>query len=98
VLRWALDSYSADITSGSITPTSSLPWEFKDNTFAAVTGPIDTVVTLRLYTFGGSGSTSVNNRLDDIALTVQAVPEASDCALYACAAMAGLTWWRRARG
>ena len=52
-------------------------------------------MTLHLYTYGNATVTSgtANNLLDDVALTVAAVPEASDRAFYDGAAIVGFTWW-----
>jgi len=95
-LRSSIDSFAADITSGSFTANST--WALKNNSFTAVTGALSTAVTLRLYTYGGSGvvSGTSNINIDDVALSVT-VPEASDCALYGCAAIVGFTWWRRSK-
>ena len=70
----------------------------KNNTFTAVTGALSTAVTLRLYTYGNTTVSSgvANINIDDVALSVT-VPEASDCALYGCAAIVGFTWWRRSK-
>ena len=63
-----------------------------------MTGGVSSAVTLRLYTYGNtavfSGISNIN--IDDVALSVT-VPEASDCALYGCAAIVGFTWWRRSK-
>lgn len=92
----SIDSFASAITSGSFTADSS--WALKNNSFSAQTGALNTAVTLRLYTFGGSGvvSGTPNINIDDVALSVT-VPEASDCALYGCAAIVGFTWWRRSK-
>ncbi len=97
-LRTSIDSFAADLfTPGSFTANST--WALKNNTFTSVTGAFGTPVTLRLYTYGNASVTSgtANILLDDVALTVAAVPEASDCALYGCAAIVGFTWWRRSK-
>ena len=97
VLRSSIDSFAADITSGTLTADST--WALKNNTFSSVTGAFGSPVTLRLYTHGNTTVSSgvANINLDDVALTVAAVPEASDCALYGCAAIVGFTWWRRSK-
>lgn len=74
-LRTSQDAYATNIFTGSIANNSV--WVLKDNTFSAITasGPI----TLRLYTYGGTGSptnNAINNRLDDISITVTATPVA----------------------
>ena len=95
-LRSSIDSFASDITTGTFTANDT--WVFKNNTFSAVTGALNTAVTLRLYTFGNTTVSSgvANINLDDVALAVT-VPEASDCALYGCAAIVGFTWWRRSK-
>ncbi len=96
-LRSSIDSFATDITSGTFTTDST--WALKNNTFTAVTGAGGSPVTLRLYTYGNTTVSSgvANIWLDDVALTVAAVPEAGDCALYGCAAIVGFTWWRRSK-
>lgn len=96
-LRSSINSFGSDITSGSFTANST--WALNNNTFSAVTGAVGAAVTLRLYTYGNTTVSSgvANINIDDVALTVAAVPEASDCALYGCAAIVGFTWWRRSK-
>jgi hypothetical protein len=101
VLRWSVDSYAANITSGSLTANST--WAYKDNSFSPLSSTaLGGAVTFRLYVYGGSGASSgtSNFSLDDVRVGI-AVPEASDCALYGCAGLVGLTWlhrrWRRAQ-
>ena len=95
-LRSSIDGFASDITSGSFTANNT--WALKNNTFSAVTGALSTAVTLRLYTYGNTTVSSgvANINIDDVALSVT-VPEASDCALYGCAAIVGFTWWRRSK-
>lgn len=96
-LRSSINSYASDITTGSFTANST--WALKDNTFTAVRGADGAAVTLRLYTYGNTTVSSgvANINIDDVALTMTAVPEASDCALFGCAAIVGFTWWRRSK-
>ena len=95
VLRWSVDSYAANITSGTLTANSA--WAYNNNTFTPVSSTATGgAVTLRLYAYGGSGATSgnVNFSIDDVRIGV-AVPEASDCAVYGLAGLVGLTWLQR---
>ncbi len=75
-------------------------WARYDTTFSSsVVGALNTAVKLRLYTTGNSANVAsavANVSIDDVALSVT-VPEASDCALYGCAAIVGFTWWRRSK-
>ena len=75
-LRSSIDSFGADITSGTLT-RSATTWTAYNNTFSAVTGTPGAAVTLRLYTYGNTTVTSgvANINLDDVALTAAAVPE-----------------------
>jgi PEP-CTERM motif-containing protein len=73
-LRSSVDGFATEIVGGIVLNDST--WHFFDNSFTAFTGPQDTAVTFRLYTFGGAGSpaSSVeNNRMDDITIDVTAV-------------------------
>jgi 2',3'-cyclic-nucleotide 2'-phosphodiesterase (5'-nucleotidase family) len=69
----SVDNYTTAIFTGTIANNSA--WTFKTNpAFAVGSG---SAVTLRLYTYGGSGnasSGSENNRMDDVAITVAANP------------------------
>ncbi len=101
VLRWSVDSYAANITSGSLTANST--WAYNNNSFTTLSSTsLGGAVTFRLYVYGGSGATSgtSNFSIDDVRVGL-AIPEASDCAFYGCAGLVGLTWlqrrWRRAQ-
>jgi hypothetical protein len=77
-LRSNVDGFATDILTGTIANDSL--WSFKDNTFGIFTGPLGVAVEFRLYTFGGAGGPTMNtenNRLDDISISVDAVPEPS---------------------
>jgi hypothetical protein len=98
VLRWGVDSFAANITSGTFTADST--WAFKNNTFSTVTSSSPgTAVELRLYTFGGTGGSANTPTIliDDVRLAA-AVPEASTyAAAVGCAAIIGFSWLRRSR-
>ena len=97
-IRWSFDSFGTEIAGGSIANNST--WSFKDNSFASLTAPVDTPVTVRIYAYGGTGSPSsgtINNRLDDIALNVtatSAIPEPAGAALMGLSGM-GVVFMRR---
>ncbi len=66
-IRSSLDSYAADLGSGSITNDST--WLFKTHGIAGVSS--GSPITVRIYSHGGSGSTSTGNwRIDDLRVTV----------------------------
>ena len=71
-LRSSLDSYAADITTGSLLANST--WALKSNTGLNLNGQGNAnPVTFRLYGYNGSGSPSANTanwRIDDLTLTV----------------------------
>ena len=77
-LRSSVDGFATDVLTGTIANNSN--WSFKDNTFGVFTGPLGVAVEFRLYTFGGTGSPTsgtINSRLDDISISVDAIPEPS---------------------
>jgi hypothetical protein len=71
-LRSSLDSYAADITTGSLLANST--WALKSNTGLSAVGQGNTnPVTFRIYGYNGSGGASANTanwRIDDLTLTV----------------------------
>jgi hypothetical protein len=97
-LRSSVDNFATEITGGTIANNST--WAFKDNTIATpLLGPADQPVQLRLYTFGGAGnpgSGTINSRLDDISISVGAVPVPEPASL-AGLVLSGLLLVRRKR-
>lgn len=74
-LRSDVDGYATDILTGTIANNST--WALKDNTFTAFASTTaGAPVTFRLYTYNGVGSAgnnTINNRIDDVAVTAVAV-------------------------
>lgn len=69
----SVDNYVTAIFTGTIANNSA--WSLKTNPSFTLNGTAGNPVTLRLYTYGGAGSPSsrtINNRLDDITITVAA--------------------------
>ncbi len=75
-LRSSLDSYATSITTGTVANNSA--WAYKNNTFSTFSTATDgDPITLRIYMFGGAGTTTagtINGRLDDISITISAIP------------------------
>jgi len=78
-LRSSADSYATDIF--SVTVANNSVWTLKDNTFTAFESAVaGEAVTFRLFGYNGTGSpgnNTINGRIDDISLTITAVPEPS---------------------
>lgn len=71
----SVDNYTTAIFTGSVANNST--WVFETNPSLTLNGNPGSAVTLRLYTYGGSGNASAgteNNRMDDVAITVAANP------------------------
>lgn len=76
-LRSSVDNYGSDIFSSSVTNNST--WSLKNNTFTAFSSITPgAAVTFRLYGYAGTGSpgsNTINGRIDDISVQINAVPE-----------------------
>lgn len=78
----SIDNYASAIGSKAVSANST--WALVGTTFGGSppTGPVDTAVLFRIYGSGGSGTfTSANWRIDDISLSVTAVPEPTTSAV-----------------
>lgn len=99
LLAWSSDSFGTPLVASTAMPQAG-PWTLASSSPSAATSlTAGSPVEFRLYMFGGSGATgtTASVRIDDLNLQVAAVPEASDCALFGCAAIVGFTWWRRSK-
>lgn len=88
-LRSSQDSYATDLFTGSIGNNSS--WSFKNNEVDFTSSTAGQAITFRLYGYGGSGSASsgtINGRMDDLTITVEAIPEPATAVLFGIGAMA----------
>jgi hypothetical protein len=97
-LRSSSDNYGTEIVGGTIANDST--WSLKNHTFTSPTFAVNEVVTLRVYTFGGTGlpnSGTINNRIDDFTLTVQGVNPVPEPATVLGLAAVGLISARFAR-
>lgn len=98
-LRSDLDGFAADIITGTIANNSA--WAYFDTAPFTLTGAVDQAITLRLYTFNGTGSpasSTINSRLDDITIEVSAaIPEPSTVAGLGAALVAAGVWGVRRR-
>lgn len=77
----SVDNYASPVFTGTIANNST--WTLKTSSAFTLNGTSGTAVTLRLYVYGGAGSPSsgtINSRLDDIAITVNALsgPQAAE--------------------
>ncbi|MFZ4106701.1 beta strand repeat-containing protein, partial [Flavobacterium sp.] len=92
-LRSSLDNYATDIATGSISNNSA--WALKANTGLTVTGNGNAnPVTFRLYGYSGTGSpssSSVNWRIDDLALSISTSNTPSAATVAASQSVCGLT-------
>jgi hypothetical protein len=70
-IRTNLDSYAADIATGTIASTST--WALKTASGFSISAPAaDQAVTIRIYLYNGTGSpgsNTINTRFDDISFT-----------------------------
>ncbi len=99
-VRSSVDSFASNIATFTLTANSA--WAGFNNTLPVPFSLGSGDVTLRLYASGG-GSTAapgtINTRLDDIQLSVTAVPEPTSMALVGMVGVAGLvTRYRRKFG
>jgi hypothetical protein len=69
-LRSNADGFATDIASGGLALGGI--WTLKTNSPAATLAGVNPV-EFRLYTYGGTGSTSPNSRIDDVTITVNPV-------------------------
>lgn len=66
-IRTSLDSYATDLGSGSITNNST--WFFRTHEISGVSS--EDPITIRIYSFGGTGASGTSNwRIDDLRVTV----------------------------
>jgi 2',3'-cyclic-nucleotide 2'-phosphodiesterase / 3'-nucleotidase / 5'-nucleotidase len=77
----SVDNYASPVFTGTIANSST--WAFKTSPAFTLNGTTGTAVTLRLYVYGGTGSPAsgtINNRVDDVAITVNAIsgPQATE--------------------
>ncbi len=92
------DSYATNLFTGTITANSS--WSYKDNAVSFTSTTAGQAVTFRLYGYSGSGSASsgtINGRMDDLTMTVAAIPEPATAVLFGIGAMAIIFRRRMAR-
>ena len=80
-LRSSLDGYSSNAFTATL--SSNNTWAVRNNTFNAPITSGD-AITLRLFAYNGVGSAvpgTINSRLDDIAITADAIPLAAEAAV-----------------
>ena len=67
----SVDNYASPVFTGTISNNST--WVLKTSPAFTLNGSAGAAVTLRLYTYGGAGaagSGTINNRVDDVSITV----------------------------
>ena len=83
-LRTSLDSFASDVFTGTL--LSDGVWTYKDNSVSLSSTTPGEAVTLRLYMYNGAGNpgnNTINGRIDDVTMTITAVPETSAALLGA---------------
>lgn len=96
-LRSSADNFATDIFTGVIVNDST--YTLKDNTFADFKVRASSGVEFRLYGYNGVGSpasNTVNTRIDDVKITITAVPEPATYGIILGGAV-GLFAFARAR-
>jgi len=97
------DNYGSAVfsTSLSASPPDGSWLLYETGSLSSVTGTSSAPLTVRLYGYGGSSTSSGNWRLDDLtvsySLTASAVPEPSTYAVLAGLAVLGFAVYRRRR-
>jgi hypothetical protein len=97
-LRSSTDTYGSDIATGTI--SNNAAWSLKTHSFTSPAFALNEAVTLRLYTYGGTGSPAsgtINSRIDDFTITVEGVNPVPEPATVLGVAVGGLATARVVR-